>query len=187
MRELALNVMDVAQNSISAGASLITLTVAEDSAADRLSITLEDNGCGMTEEQVRSVVDPFYTTRTTRKVGMGIPLFKMAAEQTGGSLYIFSKVGLGTNVQAVFNTDHVDFTPLGDINATIVTLVTMNTDRDFLFRRKRDEREFVLDTAEVKSVLAGVPLNEPAVVQWIKGYLEENTKDLYGGATNEID
>ena len=93
MRELALNVMDVAQNSISAGASLITLTVEEDLAADRLTITLEDNGCGMTEEQVRSVIDPFYTTRTTRKVGLGVPLFKMEAEMTGGSFSIRSQKG----------------------------------------------------------------------------------------------
>lgn len=187
MRELSLNVLDIAQNSIAADAATIRIEVLENTGAHTLTIGIYDDGKGMTEEQLKAVQDPFYTTRTTRKVGMGIPLFKMAAEQTGGSLYIFSKVGLGTNVQAVFNTDHVDFTPLGDINATIVTLVTMNTDRDFLFRRKRDDREFVLDTAEVKSVLAGVPLSEPAVVQWIKGYLEENTKDLYGGATNEID
>ena len=110
----------------------------------------------------------------------------MAAEQTGGSLRISSKVGIGTNVQAVFKTDHVDFTPLGDINATILTLITMNTDRDFLFRRKIDDREFVLDTTELKGVLAGVPLSEPTVVQWIKGYLEENTEELYGGVTDEI-
>ena len=112
MRELALNVMDVAQNSISAGATLITLTVEEESAADRLSITLEDNGCGMTEEQVRSVVDPFYTTRTTRKVGLGVPLFKMEAEMTGGSFSIRSQKGRGTILTAIFVPSHVDMIPL---------------------------------------------------------------------------
>lgn len=187
MRELSLNVLDIAQNSIAADASYIRIEVLENTKAHTLTIGIYDDGRGMTEEQVNAVQDPFYTTRTTRKVGMGVPLFKMAAEQTGGSLRISSKVGIGTNVQAVFKTDHVDFTPLGDINATILTLITMNTDRDFLFRRKIDDREFVLDTTELKGVLAGVPLSEPAVVQWIKEYLEENTKELYGGVTDEID
>ena len=126
MRELALNVMDVAQNSISAGATLITLTVEEESAADRLSITLEDNGCGMTEEQVRSVVDPFYTTRTTRKVGLGVPLFKMEAEMTGGSFSIRSQKGRGTILTAIFVPSHVDMIPLGDISGTVRLLVTCN-------------------------------------------------------------
>ena len=102
MRELALNVMDVAQNSISAKADLIRLTVEEDTAADRLTIRLEDNGCGMTPEQVKSVVDPFYTTRTTRKVGLGVPLFKMEAEMTGGSFSVWSQKGEGTALTAVF-------------------------------------------------------------------------------------
>ena len=113
MRELALNVMDVAQNSITAGASLVRLTVQEDSAADRLSITLEDNGCGMTQEQVKSVIDPFYTTRTTRKVGLGVPLFKMEAEMTGGSFSIRSQKGEGTVLTAQFCTVACRYDPAG--------------------------------------------------------------------------
>ena len=176
MRELALNVMDVAQNSISAGASLITLTVEEDLAADRLTITLEDNGCGMTEEQVRSVIDPFYTTRTTRKVGLGVPLFKMEAEMTGGSFSIRSQKGTGTVLSAVFVPSHVDMIPLGDISGTVRLLVTCNPTLDFVFRRTRDGREFTMDTRELRQILGeDVPLNDPEVSEWIAGYLEEQT------------
>lgn len=181
MRELSLNVLDIAQNSITAGAALIRMEVLENTANHTLKIGIYDDGCGMTEEQVKSVLDPFYTTRTTRKVGMGVPLFKMAAEQTGGSFTITSKVGIGTNVQAVFKTDSVDFTPLGDMASTVVTLISMNTDREFLYRRKADEKEFVLDTAEIREILGGVPLSEPAVVQWMRAFINENTEALYGG------
>ncbi|MEG1427498.1 MAG: sensor histidine kinase, partial [Oscillospiraceae bacterium] len=102
MRELSLNICDIAQNSISAGASRITIAIDEDLSADRVEIFIGDNGRGMTEEQVKSVCDPFYTTRTTRPVGLGIPLFKMEAEMTGGSLSIGSKPGVGTELRAVF-------------------------------------------------------------------------------------
>ena len=176
MRELALNVMDVAQNSISAGATLITLTVEEESAADRLSITLEDNGCGMTEEQVRSVVDPFYTTRTTRKVGLGVPLFKMEAEMTGGSFSIRSQKGRGPMLTAIFVPSHVDMIPLGDISGTVRLLVTCNPTLDFVYRRSRDGREFTMDTRELRPILgADVALHAPEVSEWIAGYLEEQT------------
>lgn len=181
MRELALNVMDVAQNSISAGATLITLTVEEESAADRLSITLEDNGCGMTEEQVRSVVDPFYTTRTTRKVGLGVPLFKMEAEMTGGGLRIDSEPGKGTTVTAEFVPSHVDFIPLGDINETVLLLITCNTDRDFVFHHRIDDREFTLDTRELRGILGEeVDLNVPDVVAWMRDFLKEQTESIKG-------
>lgn len=183
MRELSLNVLDIAQNSITAGAALIRIEVLENTEAHTLTIGIYDDGCGMTEEQQKSVLDPFYTTRTTRKVGMGIPLFKMAAEQTGGSFTISSKVGIGTNVQAVFKTDSVDFTPLGDMASTITTLISMNTDREFLYRRVLDGKDFVLDTAEIREILSGVPLSEPAVVQWMRAFINENTEALYGGVS----
>lgn len=187
MRELSLNVLDIAQNSIAAAAALIRIEVIENTAEKTLTIGIYDDGKGMTEEQVQSVLDPFYTTRTTRKVGMGIPLFKMAAEQTGGSLSIASKAGLGTNVKAVFKTDSVDFTPLGDMASTITTLVSMNTDRDFLYRHRVDDQEFILDTAELREILGGVPLSEPSVIQWIREFLKENTELLYGGNKHEND
>lgn len=181
MRELSLNVLDVAQNSISADASLIEIEVLEDTEKKELVIGIYDNGRGMTPEQVQNVQDPFFTTRTTRKVGMGIPLFKLAAEQTGGGLEISSEVGVGTRVRATFKTDSIDFTPVGDMNSTVIMLITMNTDRDFLYRFGIDERSFTLSTAELKEILGDVPLSEPSVAQWTKDFLSEQTQNIHGG------
>ena len=179
MRELSLNILDIAQNSISAGASLITIEVSENTVEKTLLIGIYDNGCGMSEEQVKSVIDPFFTTRTTRKVGMGIPLFKMAAEQTGGSLEIKSELGAGTEIRAIFKTDSVDFTPLGDVASTIQMLITMNTDRDFVYNLKVNENEFVCDTRELKAILGDVPLDTYEVSQWILEFIKENTEVCY--------
>ena len=186
MRELSLNVMDIAQNSISAGASLITLEVEEDLTRDLLRISVKDNGRGMTPEQVQNVTDPFYTTRTTRNVGLGVPLFKMEAEMTGGHFTIDSTVGVGTDLTAVFHPSSVDMIPLGDINGTVQLLVTGNPERDFLYsRRYKDhggERGFALDTRELREVLVGeVALNAPEVVLWVKDYLEEQTHYVLTG------
>ncbi len=186
MRELSLNVMDIAQNSISAGASLITLEVEEDLTRDLLRISVKDNGRGMTPEQVQNVTDPFYTTRTTRNVGLGVPLFKMEAEMTGGHFTIDSTVGVGTDLTAVFHPSSVDMIPLGDINGTVQLLVTGNPERDFLYsRRYKDhggERGFTLDTRELREVLGGeVALNAPEVVLWVKDYLEEQTHYVLTG------
>ena len=178
MRELSLNVLDIAQNSVSADASLIEIELTEDTKNHDLLIGIYDNGKGMTPEQVENVRDPFFTTRTTRKVGMGIPLFKFAAEMTGGRLEIDSEVGVGTRVRAYFKTDHLDFTPIGDMTSTIMTLITMNLHIDFLYRRKLDSKEFVVDTRQLKEILGDVPLNEPSIVSWITQYINENTKQL---------
>jgi signal transduction histidine kinase len=151
MRELSLNILDIAQNSISAGASLTEILVEENTAEKTLLIGIYDNGKGMSEEQVKNVQDPFFTTRTTRKVGMGIPLFKLAAEQTGGSFKISSELGVGTRVDALFKTDSIDFTPLGDIEATVSTIVSMNEDKDFVYTRSVDEKEFVFKSADIKA------------------------------------
>ena len=191
MRELSLNVMDIAQNSISAGASLITISVEEDEAADTLEISISDNGRGMTPEQVEHVTDPFFTTRTTRSVGLGVPLFKMEAEMTGGSFSISSQVGVGTTTKAVFKPSSVDMIPLGDINGTINMLVMMNPGLDFVFIRKLrpkggTERSFDLRTLELRQVLGDeVPLNSPEVTQWVKEYLSENTDELLTTDTQE--
>ncbi len=178
MRELSLNVLDIAQNSVSAGASLVEIEVVEDSENHGLLIGIYDNGKGMTPEQLENVRDPFFTTRTTRKVGMGIPLFKFAAEMTGGSLEIESKVGVGTRVRAYFKTDHLDFTPVGDMTSTVISLVTMNLHMDFVYRRKLDSKEFTVDTRQLKEILGDVPLNEPSIALWITQYINENTKQL---------
>ena len=175
MRELSLNVMDVAQNSVRAEADLIKITVVESDKDDLLSISIEDNGCGMTEEQVKQVIDPFFTTRTTRKVGLGVPLFKMSAEQTGGSFSIDSKVGEGTRTTASYVKSHVDMTPLGDINSTIEILIRCNPDIDFVFLHTTDKGSFTLDTRELREVLGDVSLDTPDVVEWINEFLKEQT------------
>ncbi|MBQ6626653.1 MAG: ATP-binding protein [Ruminococcus sp.] len=183
MRELSLNVMDIAQNSVTANASLITITVNESDKDDFLDIFIEDNGKGMTKEQVQSVIDPFFTTRKTRKVGLGIPLFKMAAEQTGGYLTIESQVGIGTKVHAHFVKSSVDMTPLGDINSTVKILIQCNPCLDFVFNHSTDIGEFTLDTRELREVLGeDVPLSTPDVLEWIGGFLEEQSDIIYGGA-----
>ena len=121
MTEISLNILDVAQNSISAGAKLIEISVVADIKSDTLTVVIKDNGCGMDEEKLKKVIDPFFTTRTTRKVGLGIPFYKLAAENTGGTFNITSQLGLGTTVTAVFGLSHIDRMPLGDINFTIHT------------------------------------------------------------------
>lgn len=177
MKELSLNILDIAENSVKAGASLTEISVEE--RENRLVLTIADNGCGMTEEVLKSVTDPFYTTRTTRKVGMGLPLLKLEAELTGGGLQIESRhisqfpKEHGTVVRAVFYKNHIDFTPLGDITESIVTLIQGHPDCDFLFTHKTEASEVSLDTRELRAVLEGVPLNTYEVIKWIKEYLNE--------------
>ena len=173
MKELSLNILDITENSVKAGATLTEISITE--SGNKLIISIKDDGCGMSEDIVRSVVDPFYTTRTTRKVGMGVPLFKMAAEQTGGKLEIVSDTGEdhGTTVTAYFYKDHLDFTPLGDVISTVITLIQGHPDTDFLFTHLIDDKEIRLDTRELRAVLEGVPLNTYDVLEWIRGFLEE--------------
>lgn len=179
MPEISLNILDVAENSTSAGASLVTLTVDVQTERDTLTVSIEDDGRGMTPEQVAKVTDPFFTTRTTRKVGLGVPFFKQAAESTGGSFSIDSTVGLGTRVCAVFTLSHIDRMPLGDINGTIQTLVTMHPECDFLYTFRFNQKQFVLDTREFREILGDVPFSEPEVALYIKEYLQENFDETY--------
>ncbi len=177
MKELALNILDITENSVKANASLTEISINEDK--ERLVLTITDNGNGMTEEVLKTVTDPFYTTRTTRKVGMGLPLLKLEAEMTGGSLEITSRhiianpINHGTRVCAVFYKNHIDCVPLGNVIETITTLIQGHPDTDFLFLHKWAEGEATLDTRELRSVLEGVPLNTYEVIKWIKEYLEE--------------
>ena len=173
MNNLSFHITDITANSIRANASEIGLSVEEQDT--RIVIRITDNGSGMDAETARRVTNPFYTTRTTRKVGLGLPFLIQNAEQTGGSFEITSKKGVGTSTKAVFHSDSIDFTPLGDMTSTVTVLISMNTDRDFIYRRKVDGEEFVLDTREIKNILEGVPLDNPEVVQWMKEYIDENT------------
>ncbi len=180
MPEISLNILDVAENSVKAGAKLVKLDVDADTEKNTLTVVIDDNGCGMTEEQVARVIDPFYTTRTTRKVGLGVPFFKLAAESSGGTFDIRSVKGEGTVVTAVFMLDSIDRMPLGDMVSTVHTLVTMHEDMDFVYRYRVDKREFTLDTREFREILGDVSFTEPEVSDYIKDYLKENTLEVTG-------
>ena len=181
MQEISLNILDIAQNSVAAGAATIGITVDEQPESDLLTVTVEDDGCGMTEEQVRAVTDPFYTTRKTRKVGLGVPLFKMAAEMSGGRFRIDSRKGSGTAVAATFALSNIDRMPLGDINGTILLLISCNPSLTIIYRRVYGGREFTLDTREIKKKIGDVPISNGEVLEWIKEYLAENEKETAGG------
>ena len=181
MKDLSLNLLDIAENSVKAGATLTQLLLTQE--RDVLTFQVVDDGCGMTEEVLRGVVDPFYTTRTTRKVGMGLPLLRMAAEMTGGTMEVESRHrdthpdNHGTVVTAVFHTDHIDCPPIGDMTATITTLIQGHPDTDFYFRHADGETAVELDTRALREVLGEVSLAEYEVLQWITGYLT----DQYNG------
>ena len=182
MRELALNILDIAENSLSAGAKLVQVRVEADFAADTMRISVRDDGRGMSAEMLARVTDPFTTTRTTRKVGMGIPLFKYSAESAGGSFHIESEEGVGTYVCAEYRIGHVDRMPLGDFGGVALQLVTMNPQTDFCIVARADEAEGVLDTREIKEILGeDIPLSAPEVRAFLKEYIQENLTDIFGG------
>lgn len=181
MTELSLNVLDVVQNSIRAKADFIRIRVEINSEQDRLAIAISDNGCGMTAEQIGKAEDPFYTTRTTRSVGLGVPFFKYAAEITGGEFRIDSKPGRGTEVLAVFVLSHIDRMPLGDMTGTIHALITLNTEIDFLYIYQVDEKSFTLDTRKFREILGDIPFNTAEVSSYIKEYLNENQIEVDAG------
>jgi anti-sigma regulatory factor (Ser/Thr protein kinase) len=178
MKDLSLHILDVAQNSVSAGAKNIKIIIAEDIAADTLTISIIDDGSGMTPEILAKVTDPFYTTRTTRKVGLGLPLFKQNAEISGGSFRISSKIDEGTSVEAVFGHKHIDRPPLGDIAGVIMMFVGSNPNLDFFYMHIVNGTDYIFDTREVKEVLEDMPLNDPAIIRQLKEMINENLKDL---------
>ena len=179
MRELALNVLDIAENSLRAGAKLVQITLSADFAADTMSIAIEDDGCGMSEEMLASVCDPFTTTRTTRKVGLGIPMLKQSAEMAGGTFGIESEIGKGTWIHASFDLSNIDCIPMGEICDSLVTLIVLNPETpDFVFQAFAPEKEALFDTRQVREALGGVSLAEPEVAAWIKESIDEEFKPI---------
>ncbi|MBP3314654.1 MAG: sensor histidine kinase [Clostridia bacterium] len=181
MKELSLNILDVAKNSTAAGATKVEISL-ELAESGILTISIIDNGCGMSEETLMGVTNPFYTTRKTRKVGMGLPLLKMAAEQTGGELRISSsteKGNSGTSLSATFDTKSIDCMPLGDIISTVCILIAGSPEVDFLFTDKRQSGCVQLDTAQLREVLGSeISLAEPEIQMWIREYLEEQYQSI---------
>ena len=182
MEELSLNILDIAQNSVRANATRVDITVAELPAEDRLVITINDNGCGMTPEQVAHVEDPFYTTRTTRKVGLGIPLMMQNARLAGGDVRIDSTLGQGTTLTATLHGDSIDCLPLGDLAGTVVSLVSANPERpDFRLSCSSPKGSMDFDTREMRQALGNVPLNEPEITAWMLSAIQEEIEPIFGG------
>jgi anti-sigma regulatory factor (Ser/Thr protein kinase) len=181
MEELSLHILDIAQNSVSAGAKEIGIFIDESISENFLTITITDNGIGMDETLLEKVTDPFVTSRTTRKVGLGLSLFKMAAELTDGKFEIHSKKGVGTTVKAEFTREHIDRPPLGDIGRTITTLIQGNPQIEFVFKYNFEGREFNLHTAEIKEILCDVPIDSFEVTSWLNEYMNENLLNICEG------
>lgn len=178
MRELSLHLLDIAENSIAAEAKRINISVNEDSKIDLLQMSVEDNGCGMSAEMVARVVDPFTTTRTTRKVGLGIPLLKAAAEACNGFLKIESEPGRGTRLDVQFQRSHIDRMPLGDLVTTILNLVVTNPQVNWIFQYGYDGKSFVFDDEEIKRELGDVPITEPEILICLKEMLISGIKEI---------
>ena len=181
MEELSLHLLDLIQNSVKAGASLIEIIITEK--AGLLTLELNDNGCGMSEEFLQRVESPFTTTRTTRKVGLGIPLFKQAALMAGGDFGIISRQGEGTRIKASFEINNIDRAPMGDLAGTILgQVLSTPVTPDYRLLYAVEDASFEFDTREIRRQLEGIPLDAPDVIAWMKDYLEEGIRELNGGA-----
>jgi len=181
MQDLSLHILDVAENGIQAGASLIRIEVDENTKADILKITLEDNGRGMDSEFLAKVLDPFVTTRTTRKVGLGLSLFQQTAQEADGDLTIASTPGVGTTVHVTMRHSHIDRKPMGDMAETVTTLIEGNPDVDLVYVHRKDGNEYVLDTRELRAELEDIPLNHPQVARLIHDSVESSLNEIMRG------
>jgi hypothetical protein len=175
LEELSDHLMDISMNSVRAGAKNVALSVVADEAQHRLTILITDDGVGMSEEAVKNVTDPFFSTKTGKKVGLGVPLLKGAAEMCEGEFHIRSAPGKGTEIEAVFALGHPDLPPLGDVKETMFLLSVSNPEVRFSFRYDVGGKEFLLDTGEMKDALGGVPLNHPEVIGFLRRYVEERS------------
>jgi len=186
-RDLSQHILDIAENGVTAGATLLHLTIEEDTAADTLRIVVQDNGSGMNSETLAKVEDPWYTTRTTRNVGLGIPFFKQAAEMCGGSFSITSEPGVGTTTEAVFQHSHIDRPPLGDLAGTLLCMIVGFVGVDVLYEHRVDDARadtggaFTLDTREIRAILGDeVPFSDPDVLAFLNESLHEGWASLQG-------
>ncbi|HDQ72044.1 MAG TPA: ATP-binding protein [Chloroflexi bacterium] len=177
MRELSLHILDALENALAAGATYVELIIEENKATDNLTITVRDNGRGMDNKQVKRIFDPFFTTRTTRHVGLGVPLFKAAADRCNGELTITSEPGQGTTLQAIFQHSHIDRAPLGDIQGTLLAFILSGT-CDLRYVHRVDGDVFEFDTADIRSELGNIPLTHPAVREWLREFLAEGEAAL---------
>ena len=180
MNEISLYILDLTQNSVTAGAKHIVITLRFDTAGDTLTITITDDGCGMSPELLEKVTSPFTTTRKTRKVGLGIPMIMQLCEMCEGSFDIQSEQGRGTKLTLGFKASHVDLPPMGSLGETMLSLINGTPEGiEFRLSYAVDENEFVFDTEEVRAMLGGdVPLNTPEVLAWIRDYVTEGIEEV---------
>jgi anti-sigma regulatory factor (Ser/Thr protein kinase) len=178
MEDISLHILDIAENSVSAGANLIKITISEEKPKDLLTVEIEDNGKGIPKDIRLKVLDPFVTTRTTRKIGLGLPLLAQAARDTGGDITVKSADTSGTIVTAAFRPSHIDMKPLGNISETLVVLIAANPQVDFLFTYTRNNDTFSLDTREIKKELEGMPITSPPVLSFLRNYLSTSLLDI---------
>lgn len=182
MRELSLHILDIIENSRRADADLIKIIIKENIEKNILKIIIEDNGNGIEADQLEVITDPFITSRTTREVGLGLSLFKSAAETCSGSFKIDSKLNEGTVVETEFQYDHIDRAPLGDINTTITNFIASNGEKtDIIYQHSYNDKEFSFDSKEIKAELEGISIQNSQIVAWIREYIEENLREIRGG------
>ena len=183
MKEISMHILDIVMNSIKADASQVEINIEDSIKNNWLKITIADNGRGMSEDVINRVTNPFYTTRTTRKVGLGIPMLKEACERCNGYLKIESKTGVGTKVFCYFERDNIDRAPLGNMGETIMTIINSGDGFELIYNHKTDEGEFIFDTREVKKMLEEMDINNIGVLLWIKEYINENVNIVTVGKT----
>ena len=178
MRELALHLLDIAENSVAAKAQNITISVDEDHQADRLQMSVIDDGCGMDEATVARVIDPFFTSRTTRKVGLGLPFLKQAAESCNGNMQITSTPGKGTQVKVEFQYSHIDRMPLGDLAGTFLSLLIASPEINWDFNYIVDGKEFRFESLPVTQALQGISLTEPSILTYLRESIESGVAEV---------
>ena len=180
MRELSLHVLDLLQNALEAGATRLDVSIEEDLAADRLSIEVRDNGRGMSAETARQALNPFFTTRTTRHVGLGLPLLAAAAQRCDGDLAVDSQPGKGTVVSAAFRHSHIDRAPLGNMAGTLLAFLLGGDDRPLrlCYRHRVGDEAFEFDSAAIAAEVGGLPLSYPPLRDWLRDFIAEGEADL---------
>jgi hypothetical protein len=178
LRELSLHILDIVENGITAGADCIEIVVDESRSEDRLKIVIRDNGRGLPAEKLSKLTDPFVTTRTTRRVGLGLPLLAAAARRCEGDLVVATETDKGTEVTATFRYSHIDRAPLGDVAATLSTLIMGNPEVDFVYTHIVDGRDFIFDSREVRKELGDIALTDPVVIYHLTQSIRESIHQL---------
>lgn len=179
MKELSLHILDIVMNSVKAKSKLIEISIYESNMENLIKINIKDNGIGMDSETLKNVTNPFYTTRTTRKVGLGIPLLKEAAERSNGYFKIISRLNIGTEIECTFEKNNIDRAPIGNIGDTMMVLINSLEDCEMIYKHVINDKEFIFSTIQIKELLDGANIKDNNVIIWIKEYINENIKELY--------